>query len=132
MPLVVNTSNKSKLDDLVWYCFFSKLKLYPSCVTGDAFLRHPNSYLPRYNIQSETDGETSLASSKLLNNSDLVNKNQIVESDEEDVPAYGFPKRRNRREASDIDRIINHCGLSAFTFLNSLDLSRIKNFLTLF
>lgn len=119
MPLVVNTSSKSKLDDLVW---FLKLKVFLHffVVTGDAYLRHPNSYLPRYNIQSETDGETSLASSKLLNNSDLVNKNLIVESDEEDVPAYGFPKRRNRREASDIDRIINHCGGFAFYVFFSL------------
>lgn len=37
----------------------------------------------------------------------------ITESDDEDVPSYGFPsqqKRRNRRNVSDIDLLISNGG----------------------
>lgn len=27
--------------------------------TADTYLKHPNSYLPKYNVNSETDGETT-------------------------------------------------------------------------
>lgn len=98
--------------------------------TADSYLRHPNSYLPRYNIQSETDGEcaplTGTAGGKRQFKCPDIGPQQIIESDEEDVPSYGFPaqqRRRNRRETSDIDLIINNGGKFKFfariiTFLN--------------
>lgn len=102
-------------------------------------MRHPNSYLPRYNIHSETDGEnaplTGNTKQRLspFNNSDcgssisgLANNGphqQIIESeDEEDVPSYGFPSqknRRNRRNPSDIDLLISNGGklINLFFFI---------------
>ncbi|XP_055371961.1 fat-like cadherin-related tumor suppressor homolog [Condylostylus longicornis] len=81
---------------------------------SDNYLRHPNSYLPRYNIQSETDAEngTTLASSKLLNSLELES-HQIVETDDEDddVEVYGFPKHRNRRNGNEIDLLVKNEGL---------------------
>lgn len=82
---------------------------------AESYLRHPNSYLPRYNIQSETDGEgTPLTGGKHpYNGLDIGGPQQIIESDEEDVPSYGFPsqqKRRNRRNGSDIDLLMNNGG----------------------
>lgn len=94
--------------------------------TAETYIRHPNSYLPKYNIQSETDGEsipltqshdaTTMVSNMngsnrigqqriLLKNGVDIGPHQIVQSDEEDVPAYGFPsqKRRNRIEQSDME-----------------------------
>jgi protocadherin Fat 1/2/3 len=92
---------------------------------AESYLRHPNSYLPKYNIQSETDGESipltqsndvilgnglnsGVGSSRigqriLMKNGVDIGPHQIVQSDEDDVPAYGFPsqKRRNRVEHSD-------------------------------
>lgn len=87
---------------------------------AESYLRHPNSYLPKYNIQSETDGESiPLTQSNdailgnglnvgsrqrmLMKNGVNIGPHQIVQSDEDDVPAYGFPsqKRRNRVEHSD-------------------------------
>jgi protocadherin Fat 1/2/3 len=81
--------------------------------------------LPKYNIQSETDGESiPLTQSNeamlgsgvngnnrmgqqriLMKNGVDIGPHQIIQSDEEDVPAYGFPsqKRRNRIEKSDFD-----------------------------
>lgn len=91
--------------------------------TAETYIRHPNSYLPNYNIQSETDGESipltqsndvmvSGGSSNRMGQQRMLMKNgvdigphQIVQSDEDDVPAYGFPsqKRRNRIEQSDFE-----------------------------
>lgn len=85
-----------------------------SVFTADSYLRHPNSYLPKYNIQSETEGEsaplTGVGSRKPLNGLE-IGPHQLVESDDEDVQAYGFPqKRRNRREQSDIDLVLHSGG----------------------
>lgn len=116
---------------------------------AESYLRHPNSYLPRYNIQSETDGESTpltgsssggagsggggttaagimrrggaggISQTHNLHHHQQHHhqqhhqqqQQQSVESDDEDVPSYGFPsKRRNRREASDIDLIISNGG----------------------
>lgn len=90
--------------------------------TAETYIRHPNSYLPKYNIQSETDGESiPLTHSNdamvgggsnrmgqqrmLMKNGVDIGPHQIVQSDEDDVPAYGFPsqKRRNRIEQSDFE-----------------------------
>lgn len=90
--------------------------------TAETYIRHPNSYLPKYNIQSETDGESiPLTQSNdamvgggsnrigqqrmLMKNGVDIGPHQIVQSDEDDVPAYGFPsqKRRNRIEQSDFE-----------------------------
>ena len=90
---------------------------------AESYLRHPNSYLPKYNIQSETDGESiplnqsndailgnglnsgnsRMGQRILMKNGVDIGPHQIVQSDEDDVPAYGFPsqKRRNRVEHSD-------------------------------
>ncbi|XP_052890694.1 fat-like cadherin-related tumor suppressor homolog [Anopheles moucheti] len=75
--------------------------------TPDSYLRHPNSYLPKYNIQSETEGENvPLTGRKSLNGLE-IGRHQLVESDDEDVESYGFPQtRRNRREPSDIDLVL--------------------------
>lgn len=76
--------------------------------------------MPNYNIQSETDGESipltrsndaMLVSNRmgqqriLMKNGVDIGPHQIVQSDEDDVPAYGFPsqKRRNRIEQSDME-----------------------------
>lgn len=83
--------------------------------TADSYLRHPNSYLPKYNIQSETEGESApltggVGSRKPLNGLE-IGPHQLVESDDEDIQAYGFPqKRRNRREPSDIDLVLHSGG----------------------
>lgn len=103
-------------------------------------MRHPNSYLPKYNIQSETDGESiplTQSNDAILTNNGVgsrqrilmkngvdIGPHQIVQSDEDDVPAYGFPsqKRRNRIEQSDFGlnkggkdllkkKTVNVCGL---------------------
>jgi protocadherin Fat 1/2/3 len=77
-------------------------------------VRHPNSYLPKYNIQSETDGESiplthteAMANKRMLKNGVDIGPHQIIQSDEEDddVQAYGFPsqKRRNRVQQSDLE-----------------------------
>ncbi|XP_061517128.1 fat-like cadherin-related tumor suppressor homolog isoform X2 [Anopheles gambiae] len=75
--------------------------------TADSYLRHPNSYLPKYNIQSETEGENvPLTGRKPLNGLE-IGRHQLVESDDDDVESYGFPQtRRNRREPSDIDLVL--------------------------
>lgn len=74
--------------------------------------------MPKYNVQTETDGETApLAgmNKKALNGLDIGPHQQIFESDEDDedqdIPSYGFPhQRRNRREPTDIDLLINNGG----------------------
>ncbi|XP_040169860.1 fat-like cadherin-related tumor suppressor homolog isoform X2 [Anopheles arabiensis] len=75
--------------------------------TADSYLRHPNSYLPKYNIQSETEGENvPLTGRKPLNGLE-IGRHQLVESDDDDVESYGFPQtRRNRLEPSDIDLVL--------------------------
>ncbi|XP_040169864.1 fat-like cadherin-related tumor suppressor homolog isoform X5 [Anopheles arabiensis] len=75
--------------------------------TPDSYLRHPNSYLPKYNIQSETEGENvPLTGRKPLNGLE-IGRHQLVESDDDDVESYGFPQtRRNRLEPSDIDLVL--------------------------
>lgn len=88
--------------------------------SADSYLRHPNSYLPRYNIHSETDGEfqpLTGANKRAISGLDIGPHQQIIESDNddddiEDIPSYGFPqaKRRNRREPSDIDILISNGG----------------------
>lgn len=82
--------------------------------------------MPKYNIQSETEGECAPltggggggggpggASRKPLNGLE-VGPHQLVESDEDEdgIQAYGFPvtKRRNRREPSDIDMVLHSGG----------------------
>ena len=76
------------------------------------YVRHPNSYLPKYNIQSETDGESipltndMIANKRMLKNGVDIGPHQIIQSDEDDdVQAYGFPshKRRNRVQQSDLE-----------------------------
>lgn len=90
---------------------------------AESYVRHPNSYLPRYNIQSETDGESAPLTGGGLRAFKCpdIGPQQIIESDEEDVPSYGFPtqqKRRNRRDASDIDILISNGG-KFFFLINS-------------
>lgn len=94
--------------------------------SADSYLRHPNSYLPKYNIQSETDGESVAPLSSFANNNYNpcgvrrhnngldIGPHQIVQSDEEEddnaIQAYGFPaqqKRRNRLQKSDIDLVLS-------------------------
>lgn len=82
---------------------------------AETYVRHPNSYLPKYNIQSETDGESIpltqsndvIANKRMFKNGVDVGPHQILQSDEDedDVPAYGFPsqKRRNRVQQSDME-----------------------------
>lgn len=92
--------------------------------SADSYLRHPNSYLPRYNIQSETEGEfqpLTGANKRMISGLDIGPHQQIscLETDndeEEDIPSYGFP-RRNRREPSDIDILISNGGNSLFFFI---------------
>lgn len=63
-----------------------------------SYLRHPNSYLPHYNIQTDTENEANPLNGRL----------STLESDEEeDVVPYGFPSaRRNRcHKLDDVDEI---------------------------
>ncbi|XP_058828867.1 fat-like cadherin-related tumor suppressor homolog isoform X4 [Topomyia yanbarensis] len=92
--------------------------------TPDSYLRHPNSYLPKYNIQSETEGESAPLTgsvnigSRKPHNGLEIGPHQLVESDDEDIQAYGFPqKRRNRRASSDIDLVL-HSGGEGSSLLN--------------
>ncbi|XP_053978063.1 fat-like cadherin-related tumor suppressor homolog isoform X1 [Hylaeus volcanicus] len=66
---------------------------------SESYLRHPNSYLPHYNIHTDTENETNPLNGRL----------STLESDEEedDVVPYGFPStRRNRcHKGDDIDEI---------------------------
>lgn len=72
--------------------------------------------MPKY-IPSETEGEntplTSAAIRRQINGLD-IGPHQIVESDEEDIPAYGFPsqrRNRNRRNGGDdIDAVLGNGG----------------------
>lgn len=116
-------------------------------------MKHPNSYLPKYNVNSETDGETTPLNANdtnrnsggsnafesedelddqieeegwqyfyllkqiedsisLLHFVDFVLNLDEEDDDDQDIPAYGFP--RNRREPSDIDFIISSAGMILF------------------
>lgn len=99
--------------------------------TADSYLRHPNSYLPKY-IASETDGENvpltsgnngpAMQRQRQINGLD-IGPHQIVESDDEDIPPYGFPshgKRRNRRDGSDIDLVLGSGGKFTLTIIETL------------
>lgn len=70
--------------------------------------------MPKYNIQSETDGESApltqsndvIANKRMLKSGVDIGPHQIIQSDEDedDVPAYGFPsQRRNRVQQSDLE-----------------------------
>lgn len=73
--------------------------------------------MPKYNIQSETDGESIpltqsndvIANKRMLKNGVDIGPHQIIQTDEEDddddVQAYGFPsqKRRNRVQQRDLE-----------------------------
>lgn len=89
---------------------------------ADNYLKHPNCYLPKYNVQTETDGESTPLTTnnkKSLSGLDIGPHQQIFESDDEDniddddqeIPSYGFPQQgRNRREPSDIAMLISSGG----------------------
>ncbi|XP_048512093.1 fat-like cadherin-related tumor suppressor homolog isoform X4 [Athalia rosae] len=65
---------------------------------SDSYLRHPNSYLPHYNIHTDTENETNPLNGRLSN----------LESDEEDdVVPYGFPSSRRNRclKGDDVDEL---------------------------
>lgn len=47
---------------------------------AESYLKHPNSYLPKYNVQSETDGETTPLNGKIKNSLNVPN---TFESEEE-------------------------------------------------
>ncbi|XP_024879658.1 fat-like cadherin-related tumor suppressor homolog isoform X4 [Temnothorax curvispinosus] len=57
--------------------------------SSESYLRHPNSYLPHYNIHTDTENETNPLNGRL----------STLESDEEedDVVPYGFPSTRRNR-----------------------------------
>lgn len=57
--------------------------------TADAYLLHPNTYLPQY-IHSSTEGETG-AEQDLDGDGDIQ------------VPQYGFPFSRRRQNCKDND-----------------------------
>ena len=70
--------------------------------------------MPKYNIQSETDGESipltqsndAMTNKRMLKNGVDIGPHQIIQSDEDDdVQSYGFPsqKRRNRVQQSDLE-----------------------------
>lgn len=98
---------------------------------ADSYLRHPNSYLPKYNIQSETDGESMplttphshhqhnvmMSNNKMDRRGLNIGPHQIVQSDEDEeddgIQAYGFPSqqmRRNRVQQSDFDLELSNGG----------------------
>lgn len=89
---------------------------------AETYVRHPNSYLPKYNIQSETDGESApltesnemIAKKRMLKIGVDIGPHQILQSDEDedDVPAYGFPsqRRRNRVQQSDLKLELSNGG----------------------
>lgn len=79
--------------------------------------------MPRYNIQSETDGESApLTGNRNFNGADMGDQHITESDDDEDVHPYGFPtqqKRRNRRNVSDIDLLISNGGKIVFRFLTN-------------
>jgi hypothetical protein len=84
--------------------------------------------LPKYNIQSETDGESipltndMIVNKRMLKNGVDVGPHQIIQSDEDDdVPAYGFP-RRNRVQPSDLELELSKGGKLADKNTTSSDM----------
>lgn len=49
-------------------------------ISAESYVKHPNSYLPKYNIQSETDGETTPLNGKT---DESTADSNAYESDEE-------------------------------------------------
>lgn len=97
---------------------------------AENYLKHPNCYLPKYNVQTETDGESTPLTTnnkKSLSGLDIGPHQQIFESDDEDnnddeeeILSYGFPQQgRNRREPSDIALLIASGG--KFQFISSFE-----------
>lgn len=48
---------------------------------ADTYVKHPNSYLPKYNVNSETDGETTPLNATDINRNS--GESNAFESDEE-------------------------------------------------
>lgn len=69
---------------------------------SESYLRHPNSYLPHYNINTDTENEAHPLNGRLGDGLES-------EDDEDDVVPYGFPStRRNRchnNKGDDVDDI---------------------------
>lgn len=68
--------------------------------------------MPKYNVQTETDGENAPLTGinkNTLEGLDIGPHQQIFESDDDDdheIPSYGFPQqRRNRREPRDVSML---------------------------
>ncbi|XP_044007072.1 fat-like cadherin-related tumor suppressor homolog isoform X2 [Aphidius gifuensis] len=71
----------------------------------DSYLRHPNSYLPHYNIHTDTENEMNPLNGR-LSTLDSDEEDEEEEEEEDDVVPYGFPSiRRNRCKGDDIDDI---------------------------
>ncbi|XP_068085238.1 fat-like cadherin-related tumor suppressor homolog [Anabrus simplex] len=68
--------------------------------TANSYLRHPNSYLPRYNINSETEAEHN-------NNSNNLDD---TDDEEEEVVPYGFPSARRRKGDDEDGSVITVLG----------------------
>ncbi|XP_023289907.1 fat-like cadherin-related tumor suppressor homolog isoform X2 [Orussus abietinus] len=74
---------------------------------SDSYLRHPNSYLPHYNIHTDTENEANPLNGR------LGGLESDPEDDDDDVVPYGFPSaRRNNRchrkgdDADDVGSVI--------------------------
>lgn len=100
--------------------------------SAENYLKHPNCYLPKYNVQTETDGETAPLTGinkNTLDGLDIGPHQQIFESDDDDdqgIPSYGFPQqRRNRREPYDVN-MLNGGTLNFILF--QLDLCYLINY----
>lgn len=72
---------------------------------SESYLRHPNSYLPHYNIHTDTENEAHHPLNGRLDGGCLESDDE----DEDDVVPYGFPStRRNRchnNKGDDVDDI---------------------------
>lgn len=55
----------------IWVLFY---------ISAESYVKHPNSYLPKYNVQSETDGETTPLNGKM---DESTADSNAYESDEE-------------------------------------------------
>lgn len=76
---------------------------------SNSYLRHPNSYLPHYNIHTDTENEMNPLNGRLstLQSDQEEEEDEEDEEEEDDVVPYGFPStRRNRcHKGDDIDEI---------------------------
>ncbi|XP_043267899.1 fat-like cadherin-related tumor suppressor homolog isoform X3 [Venturia canescens] len=76
---------------------------------SNSYLRHPNSYLPHYNIHTDTENEMNPLNGRLstLQSDEEEEEEEEDEEEEDDVVPYGFPStRRNRcHKGDDIDEI---------------------------